>query len=190
MVYILYVALTQSVDGAHYMPLTLKHNNKPSWVFGYTTRNHLIIDLDNTSYFKVSKLVDMLMRNYPEIGHCLILQSSTSKMIEVEYLTPLAEYRKKTIRNNYHAVFNNFVNYEYCCNIIEALAILGAVNADYVNIRKMRQDMTLRVSKVVNKESIKKPPLVMHFVINPYAKKQEDGIYLYMQLYKCFMPRG
>lgn len=159
---------------------------KPEWVVGYTTRNHLLLDLDDTSYFKVERLVDMLMRSYPAIGNALILRSSSPREKVEERVHPLLGYSVKHKRHNYHVVFNNFVDYEYSCGIIETLAELDVINKDYVKIRFMRQDMTLRTSHTVKVEETTPAPHMMKFVINPYSIKQDNGIYLYMQLYKCF----
>ena len=53
--------------------------NDKKLIIGYTTREHLILDLDNTSLIKVIDLACKLMYDYPEIGKCQIMQSSQEK---------------------------------------------------------------------------------------------------------------
>lgn len=162
-------------------------DHKPDWVVGYTTRNHLIIDLDNTSHYKVRCLVKLLMQQYPEIGDCLILRSSQNTYKEKWNYPVLQNPKLITVRDNYHVVFNNKLSYEECCKIIENLAYLGAINEDYVNIRNMRQDMTLRVSEIVNTFNVKPKPQFTEYIENPYCKTNGKGIYSYNRLRRLFL---
>lgn len=179
--------------------------NRPDWNIGYTTREHLCIDLDNTSYFKTSLLVDMIMQEYPEVGHAIILCSSTStqktRTKELRWSTnqdlelredeninrwiypPNSLPVKRVQRDNYHVVFNNFIGYEKCCKIIETLALLSVISEAYIKIREMRNDMTLRVSQTVNMQYTKPKPKMLKYVINPYTTRQDEGIESYMHLY-------
>ena len=158
--------------------------NKPDWNIGYTTRNHLCIDLDNASYYKVRSLVNLLMCSYPEIGDCIIMQSSTVNQIE-RWIYPVQQQpRKQVKRDNYHVIFNNFLLYETCCRIIETLAFLGVLNEEYIRIREMRNDMTLRVSKTVCVEYTKPKPVFIEYIQNRKSNNRGQGIYLYNKLRK------
>lgn len=162
----------------------LQSDSKPAWVFGYTTREHLLLDLDNTSYIKVRYLIDLIMQDYPYVGDCIILLSSQPEYLEKWNYPFLEQPKHITKRHNYHAVFNNIIEYEKACHIIEILAELDAVNHDYVNIRTMRQDMTLRTSKIVNVEHVKPRPVFIEYIQNPYCKTDGQGIFLYNKLRK------
>ena len=158
---------------------------KPDWNIGYTTREHLCLDLDNTSFFKTENLVEMLMREHPELGHAVIMCSSKPSFFERLCYMPCQIPRNVVKRCNYHVVFNNFIDYEASCRIIETLAEIDVVNREYVRIRQMRNDMTLRVSKTVNMWHTKPKPKLLRFIINPYATKQDEGIKRYMTLFNC-----
>ncbi len=162
-----------------------RNSDRPDWNIGYTTREHLCLDLDNTSFFKTRNLAEMLMREYPHLGHALILCSSEPKFIRRLKHLPMQLPEVLTRRHNYHVVFNNFISYEASCKIIETLAELDVINREYIRIRQMRNDMTLRVSKTVNMQYTKPKPELLRFIINPYSARQDDGISRYMQLYNA-----
>lgn len=160
-----------------------KHDTKPDWVMGYTTRRHLIIDFDNTSLFKMKHLVLRIFDSYPYVGDCLILCSSTPIEQLFYYYSPKGNMKLLHVKHNYHTVFSNMISYDKACHIIEVLAELDVINKDYVNIRNMRQDMTLRVSPVVNVQKVKEKPKVMEYIKNGKVSIVEDGIKLYRILY-------
>lgn len=159
----------------------------PQWNVGYTTRRHLCLDLDNTTFTKVCGLVKMIMRDYPQVGNCLIVKSSNGNLRQKVCYMPRKLPYLKTWRENYHAVFSGIIPYEESCRIYEALAYLGVVNEQYVRIREMRNDMTLRVSKTENVTYTKPCPVPLTFIINPVDSSEEDGILLYLQLLSCFV---
>lgn len=158
---------------------------KPDWNIGYTTKNHLCLDFDNTTYFKVRSIIKLLMASYPDIGDCIILESSSPKQREYWSYPPNSPICKRRKAQNYHAVFNNFVTYERSCHIIETLAFLGVLNEEYVRIREMRNDMTLRVSKTVNVEYVKPKPVFLEYIQNHNCNTNGKGIYYYNQLRKA-----
>lgn len=161
------------------------NTDEPDWNIGYTTRNHLCLDFDNTSYFKVANLVKILMRNYPEIGDCITLVSSRPPQLERWKYPPGKPPQKQTRAHNYHVVFNNRLSYERSCKIIETLAYLGVLDEAYIKIREMRNDMTLRVSQTVNVEQTKPKPALIEYIQNPYCKINGKGIFLYNRLRKA-----
>lgn len=166
--------------------ITAKRNSDlPDWNIGYTTREHLCLDLDNTSFFKTRNLAEMLMREYPHLGHALILCSSEPKFIQRLKHLPMQLPTPLIYRHNYHIVFNNFIDYEASCKIIETLAELDVVNREYMRIREMRNDMTLRVSQTVNMQHTKPKPKLLRYIINPYSTRQDEGIKRYITLFNC-----
>jgi hypothetical protein len=142
--------------------------------------------LDNTSYFKTENFVKLLMREYPYLGDALIMCSSKPKF--VERLRHIGTYVPTTLvrRHNYHVIFNNSIDYEMSCKIIETLAELDVIARDFIRIRQMRNDMTLRVSPTVNMQYTKPAPTLEKLVVNPYAINKGDGIMRYIALRLCF----
>lgn len=162
-----------------------QNSDLPDWNIGYTTREHLCLDLDNTSYFKVENLVETLMREHPELGHAVIMESSTHKFVQRLKHLLMQPAGIITRRHNYHVVFNNFLPYEQSCRIIETLAELDVIARDFIRIRQMRNDMTLRVSRTVNMQHTKPKPKLLKYIINPYSTRQDEGIKRYMTLFNC-----
>ncbi|GAH17932.1 unnamed protein product [marine sediment metagenome] len=126
------------------------------------------------------------MKDYPNVGNCLIVQSSTPNFkmwVNYPSTKPLSI---NTLRHNYHVIFGKFHSYEYCCKIISMLADLDIINKDYVNIREMRQDMTLRVTSVVNVKQVKDKPKIIEHVRNKRGSRYNKGINRYKILFKLF----
>lgn len=157
------------------------NKDKPDWNLGYTTRSHLCLDLDNTSIGKVYSLALLIIENYHDVGSALILVSSQPSLKQKVNYPPLSMPTIHTARHNYHVVFNNKIPYERSCHIIETLAYLDIINKEYIRIRSMRNDMTLRISKTVNMDYTKPAPVPVCFVINPYSIEQSDMIFVYFR---------
>jgi len=122
---------------------------KPLFVIGYTTRRHLLIDLDDTTKEKAMRITKMIQKEWPEVGSCLLMLSSTGKDRElIKYSNYQRPFHKRD-RQNIHLVFDNLIGYNKCCKICQVLAELRIVNKAYTDIRKFRGDMTLRVSPKV-----------------------------------------
>jgi hypothetical protein len=126
----------------------------------------------------------MLMIDYPEIGHCIINQSSKATKPSIPTYRETQHLMLMPKRDNYHIIFNNEIGYNKCCEIIECLANLGIINEEYVRIRQMRNDQTLRVSKTVCTDYVKPTPKFCEFVLNPYTKKEGNCLMQYMALLK------
>jgi hypothetical protein len=124
------------------------------------------------------------MSSYPEIGDCIIMQSSTVKLIE-RWIYPVRQQPQKRVkRDNYHVIFDNLLPYETSCKIIETLAFLDVIHKEFIRIREMRNDMTLRVSKTVCVEYTKPKPVWIEYIQNKQCKTDGKGIYLYTRLRK------
>lgn len=160
-----------------------KHNVQPCWNIGYTTREHLCIDLDNTSKRKVFGLVELIMQYYPCVGHCLILKSSSPSFKYVVKYVHGEGIKMLTTRHNFHVIFDNIIGYDECCHIIETLAHLGVINEEYIRIRRFRNDMTVRVSKTVLLDTVKEAPTPVAYVQNGMEKKRGEGIDRYLNFY-------
>lgn len=171
------------------MPRLSNNPDPPAWNIGYTTRHHLCLDLDNTSINKVFGLTKMLQEYYPYVGDALIMVSSMGTLKQKYTYPPGSLLQLKTARNNYHVIFNNFIDYKLSCHIIETLAYLGVINIEYIRIRSMRNDMTLRVSNTVNMDYTKPAPYPLGFVINEHCDIEDGAIFIYLDfLLNCLEP--
>lgn len=163
------------------MMSSASHTTKPHPIIGYTTRRHLIIDLDDTTLTKTMKLVDMIMKEYPEVGSCLILLSSKGRdRLRIKYSNYQRPYHKRD-RLNLHLVFNNLIGYNKACRIIGTLAGLFILDKDYLKIREFRGDMTLRTTPKINMMSYQGYPEELAYVVNPYSKKIGNYIKKYLR---------
>lgn len=163
--------------------------NKPDWIIGYTTRKHLCIDLDNTSFYKVAKLVYMIMQNFSCVGCCLIMESSTCQYSQKLFYHPLKPIETTTKRANYHIIFDNKIPYETSCKIIETLAVLGVINKEYVRIRQFRNDMTIRTTKAEYTTGTKPAPKISMLLPNIHTKKMGNGIESFLKFYYASNPQ-
>jgi len=115
-------------------------------ITGYTTRDHLLLDLDDTTLGKATHVIQLIMNRWPEVGDCLILISSSKpQRIELRYSWNNSPYMKRE-GDHFHLVFDGRIGWNKCCHICETLAGLKILEKDYEKIRTFRGDMTLRVS--------------------------------------------
>lgn len=149
-------------------------------IVGYTTRRHLLLDLDNTSLEKANRLANMIMDEWPEVGDCLVLRSSESPLrIEVKYSWNNQPWISVT-RSSYHLVFDNVIGYNKACRICETLAELKILQRDYMRIRQFRGDMTLRVSEAALSTGVKPAPKPVEYLINTRQKWRDRRIDEYL----------
>lgn len=116
-------------------------------IIGYTTRSHLLLDLDETSLPDVTALAKMIMQSYPDVGDCLICESSTPSKTSYLKYDDKGIPHERLVYQNYHLVFDAPINYERCVHVVDALVALDVLNPEYRDIRMFRGDMTLRISK-------------------------------------------
>lgn len=155
-----------------------------NWNIGYTTKEHLCIDLDDISQYNAENLAKLLMQDKPEIGSCLVLRSS-QKQLKERWIYPVNDTMKKYVnRDSYHLIFNGLISYEESCKIIENLAHLNVIDEAYIRIREMRNDMTIRTSSTPLTSKTKSKPVIVAYIRNPYDNTQKGGIYRFMRLYK------
>ena len=151
----------------------------PGLILGYTTRRHLLLDLDNSTVTKTVSLVRQIMREWPKVGDCLILRSSVGRsLLYIRYSRmgrPLLIYK----RDNFHMVFDNGIGYNLCCRICRVLAEIGILNRDYVRIREFRGDMTLRVGPANLIKGFKPIPSYVCYVVNKFGTKRDGYTSVY-----------
>jgi len=140
------------------------HDNR--LIVGYTTTEHLLLDLDDTSIDDVIGLVRLLVQSYPEIGSCLIIQSSTRKTDSSMRINRHGIPTQKFKGNSYHIVANNKITYARAVQIFSTLVELNILDTAHKRIRGFRGDMTLRVSPMVCTNQIKPIPIDVAYVMN------------------------
>lgn len=151
---------------------------------GYTTKEHLCLDLDDSSYYHVAQLTKMIIKDKPFVGSALILQSSSGKISE-RWIFPICDIQRKYVnKHSFHVIFDGLIPYEESCKIIENLAYLDAINKEYVRIREMRNDMTIRVSKTECVLKTKPKPVIIGYVINENKDYKKGGIERFLKLYE------
>jgi hypothetical protein len=97
-------------------------------IVGYTTTDHLILDLDKSRSLNMTvKIVKMIQREYPDVGDCLISQSSY---------------------DGFHCIFDNRLSWDRILHICKTLMVLGILNRNFIAVRKFREDLTLRITSI------------------------------------------
>lgn len=157
-------------------------NDKPNLILGYTTRQHLLLDIDNTTLSKVVWLLLWLQTAYKTLGNCLLVLSYTGTGEQRIRYTRRGRPLQVRNRDNYHLVFDASIGYNSCCRIISILAGLGILNRDYLYIRSFRGDMTLRVSPKVNLNEIQPFPEPIQIFISPHQYKRGGNINTYLSV--------
>jgi hypothetical protein len=154
---------------------------KPGWIVGYSTIEHLCLDLDNTTLTKAHKLVKLIMREWPEVGDCLIAFSGGGGKDGI-FTTWWEPFKFTQCRRlyNFHAVFDNKLSWNKITKITRTLAACGVLERDYEKIRKWRGDLTIRVSAKCSRISPKPPPEPVLYICNPYAKEHHGYIDRYL----------
>ncbi len=134
-------------------------------VCGYTTRQHLLLDLDETSQDRAVALARLIMESYPDVGDCLVLESSTPSVKSCLKYDDNGVPHERWVYQNFHLVFDAPVGWARCVHIIETLWALGCLNPEYMDIRQFRGDMTLRTSpKQLHHRTIPAPKPIQHLL--------------------------
>jgi hypothetical protein len=122
-------------------------------VTGYSTKDHLLLDFDHpASLNMIARLIRMIQEEYKFLGDCLLALSSPMK---------------------HHAVFDSRTSWAKIVNVTEVLAGIGLLNRDYMEIRKFRKDLTLRISSVDRGLSKSAAPLPLAIVLCPHCRNSE-----------------
>jgi len=153
-------------------------------IIGYTTRRHLILDLDNANRLGARAIAKKIMWEWPKVGDCLILSSSTKpdriRLVHNKWGRPLLYHD----RENFHLIFDNGIGYNLSCRICRVLAGLGILNPDYVKIREFRGDMTLRISPAYLYDEVKPIPHIVEWVYNDFTTRRDGYIRHYLKVKK------
>jgi len=129
-------------------------------ISGYTTKQHLLLDIDEQPLSRVVKLADMLQKEYPQLGDYIILKSSIE---------------------SYHIVYGSFVPWKLIINIIDMLWQLGIIEKEVRDVREFRGDLTLRISPRTLTTGEQPTPEIVHTSIqDPLSEERVKGIRHYL----------
>lgn len=148
---------------------------------GYSTRLHLLLDLDNTTVSKSILLTKDIIRLYPYVGKALILQSSTRSLLETWLYIPERTIRKVRKQDCYHVVFDNKIGYNTCDRILRELTGLQVFSKIADKLRGLRRCMTLRISPKIKRDGIDPCPMPLILLDNIYTSKVDSMIEVYLQ---------
>lgn len=120
-------------------------HNPERAIVGYTTREHLILDLDKThSLYATERLIRLIQKEYHDVGDCLISQSSY---------------------DGFHCIFDNRLSWKRIMHISRTLTGLNVLNRNFTKVRTFREDLTLRISSIdrgMEKSEAPKPVKVIY----------------------------
>ncbi|GAH14965.1 unnamed protein product, partial [marine sediment metagenome] len=126
------------------------------------------------------RITKMIQKEWPEVGSCLLMLSSTGKDREwIKYSNYQRPFHKRD-RQNIHLIFDNLIGYNKCCKICQVLAELRIVNKAYTDIRKFRGDMTLRVSPKVTGPGYKPYPKPIGLIGVPIGTRERGYLRKYL----------
>lgn len=142
----------------------------------------MMLDFDNSSLAKVCAMAKVIMHSWPEVGSCLVVQSSEKPLnVELRYSWDNKPWVKRT-GSNYHLVFNNDVGYNKIATICEALGALNVLEGSFMKMRKFRGDLTLRVSSSVLSTGVKPAPVPIVGLRNKEATREDGEILEYLRI--------
>jgi hypothetical protein len=151
-------------------------------LIGYTTREHLLLDLDETSEGRAAALAQMIIESWPCVGDCLVVESSTPSQISYIKYDDKGIPHEKWVYQNYHLVFDSLIGYDVCLKIIDTLVDLDLLNPEYKQIRMFRGDMTLRVSAKWLHHRIIPSPIPVNAVTNTEIPFMAGGVARYLHM--------
>lgn len=134
-------------------------------VVGYTTQDHLLVDLDRCSYSRAKSIAITIMTEWTELGSVLLVRSS-----------PL----------HYHLIFDKRVAWERLVHIIEVLADIGYVQKNYAQVRTFRRDLTLRISEKKGVDRLRPVPEPICIIHHSYTDVPSHGIRAYCHYLQIF----
>lgn len=130
--------------------------NPERTICGYTTKEHLILDLDKThSLWATEKLVHMIQSEYPDVGDCLISQSSY---------------------DGYHCIFDNKISWQRIMHISQTLTSLDIVNRNFTKVRSFREDLTLRISSIDRGMEKSEAPKPVKYIVTYGSNFRDDDV--------------
>lgn len=132
---------------------------------GYTTQEHLLVDLDKMSEARAYLVAKMITSEFRELGSCLIVKSSDF---------------------HYHLIYDVYHKWDHIVYIVKLLADVGLVQKNYAQVRTFRRDLTLRVSPKKGEDYYRPAPEPILILLNPQPELDEGGIGKYLNMLSMF----
>jgi hypothetical protein len=129
----------------------------------------------------VAGLCRLIQESWPDVGDCLVLESSKSSPGKVTWIAHTVGVLPIADKANYHAVFDGLIGYDSCTKIIVSLVELDVLDFRYREIRKFRGDMTLRVGRRVESRRVIPAPKLMRYLSSPFPYFAVGGISMYLE---------
>jgi hypothetical protein len=134
-------------------------------VCGYTAQDHLLVDLDGCSLWQATQIAKMIMQEWQTVGDCLVIESSS---------------------NHYHLVYDSALNWQQIYDITQTLGQLGIVEKNFMWVRELRHDLTLRISPKMYREKQSPVPLPVE-LLGTTEPENSYGIQKYLRCLKAFI---
>ena len=134
-------------------------------VCGYTCQDHLLVDLDACSLWQAARIAIITRQEYPQVGDCLIVQSS---------------------EHHYHLIFDAKLEWEKIHDIVMTMGALGIVEKNFSMVRELRHDLTLRISPKKYRDHTSQTPLPI-MLIGENEPENSYGITKYLRGLEAFM---
>ena len=154
-------------------------------VSGYSSRHHLLLDLDNTTPYKAIKLTEWILSKWKDLHACLLMISSTQDDIGIFYMVrdgnvlPHVSVR----RWNIHAIFDGWQSTKQVRRRMTTLSDIGVISKVYHDISKFRNSMTLRISSKLAEDRYRPVPAYLTYLGNP---EPQGGIAEYLVQWQTF----
>jgi hypothetical protein len=123
-----------------------------------------------------------MQSSYPDLGDALILQTYPGKKYRSDWIYYLRGLFEVPKRARWHVVFDGELAYERCCEIIGTLVDLNVLDEWYRRIRDFRGDMTLRVSKRVERTRVVPIPKPVCLIRTNNSSNSGGGIAEYCEM--------
>lgn len=136
-------------------------------VCAYTSTQHLLVDLDHASTFQATGLAIELIKSFPYLGNCLVVDNRG---------------------RSHHLVFDNICDFSLLENIIDILYDFSIVNPEVAYFRSQRGDFSLRVSEKITIDEVRPVPNPAFFIANNRTLKHDGKILDYLALLNHFNP--
>lgn len=127
---------------------------------GYTTNKHLLLDLDNVSYYKAYHVAREIMKCYPDVGDCLIIKCSD---------------------DSWHLVYDNHIGWPRIMEIVNCLALLNILEKGYIEIREFRGDITLRTTDKLTLNKYRPRPQLYNILANRLSYRKDGLMFCYLR---------
>ena len=118
-----------------------------------------------TAAFGKQQITKMIIQEWPQVGDCLIVQSS---------------------EHHYHLIFDSQLNWTKIYDITQNLGALGIVEKNFMWVRELRHDLTLRISPKKYRDHTSQTPLPIR-LIGENEPENSYGILKYLRCLEAFM---